>query len=72
MVAGVRIPTLAAGLSTPEDFDAGITDLMRTAEADGVFSYTLYKSVAVATGTQQADRPARDEKHLPGEVLAAA
>ena len=48
MVAGVRIPALAAGLSTPEGFDAGIADLLRTAEPDGVFSYTFYKAVAVA------------------------
>ena len=48
MVAGVRTPALAAGLSTAEDFDAGIADLLLTAEADGMFSYTFYKAVAVA------------------------
>ena len=48
MVAGVRTPALAAGLSTTEAFDTGITDLMRTAERDGVFSYTFYKAVGVA------------------------
>lgn len=46
MVAGVRTPALAAGLTTPERFDAGIEDLLRTAEPDGVFSYTFYKATA--------------------------
>lgn len=48
MVAGVRTPALAAGLSTPQHFDRGIADLLRTAETDGVFSYTFYKAVATA------------------------
>lgn len=48
MVAGVRTPALAAALSTPQDFDAGIDDLLRTAEPDGVFSYTFYKVTATA------------------------
>ncbi len=46
MVAGVRVPALAAGLSEAECFDTGIADLLRTAEPDGVFSYTFYKAVA--------------------------
>jgi SAM-dependent methyltransferase len=48
MVAGVRTPALAAGLTTAEAFDAGVAGLLRTAESDGVFSYTFYKAVAVA------------------------
>lgn len=48
MVAGVRTPALAAALTTPQDFDTGITDLLRTAEPDGVFSYTFYKATAAA------------------------
>lgn len=48
MVAGVRTPALAAGLTTPDRFDAGIADLLRTAEADGVFSYTFYKGTGTA------------------------
>ena len=48
MVAGVRTPALAAGLATPQGFDDGIADLLRTAEPDGVFSYTFYKAAATA------------------------
>jgi hypothetical protein len=29
------------------DFDQGIADLYRTAEADGVFCYTFFKASAV-------------------------
>lgn len=48
MVAGVRTPALAAGLLDEETFERGVTDLLRTSEPDGVFSYTFYKGVAVA------------------------
>jgi SAM-dependent methyltransferase len=43
---GVREPAIAAGLSDPEGFDAGITALGRAAEPDGVFCYTFFKAVA--------------------------
>ncbi|HEX3712096.1 MAG TPA: methyltransferase domain-containing protein [Trebonia sp.] len=46
MVEGIRQPALAAGLSTAERFDAGVADLLRTAEPDGVFSYTFFKGTA--------------------------
>jgi SAM-dependent methyltransferase len=46
MIEGVREPALAAGLIEPERFDAGVRDLHRTAEADGVFCYTFFKGVA--------------------------
>lgn len=46
MVEGVREPAIAQGLSTPAAFDAGLAALRRTAEADGVFSYTFFKAVA--------------------------
>jgi hypothetical protein len=46
MIAGVREPAIAAGLSDPERFDAGITALGRAAEPDGVFCYTFFKAVA--------------------------
>ena len=36
---------IAAGLTEPESFDAGIRDLYRTTEADGVFCYTFFKGV---------------------------
>jgi hypothetical protein len=45
MIEGVRESALAAGLMKPEDFDAGIQALYRTAEADGVFCYTFFKAV---------------------------
>jgi 2-polyprenyl-3-methyl-5-hydroxy-6-metoxy-1,4-benzoquinol methylase len=45
MIAGVRAAALAAGLIAPERFDAGVRDLLRTTEADGVFCYTFFKGV---------------------------
>jgi SAM-dependent methyltransferase len=45
MIEGIREPALAAGLIEPESFDAGIRDLHRTTEADGVFCYTFFKGV---------------------------
>ncbi len=56
MVAGVREPALAAGLITPERFDAGVRDLLRTAEPDGTFSYTFFR----ATGTRAGSRTSED------------
>jgi ubiquinone/menaquinone biosynthesis C-methylase UbiE len=46
MIAGVREPALAAGLTDAATFDRGIRDLHRTAEPDGVFCYTFFKAVA--------------------------
>ncbi|WP_354701766.1 methyltransferase [Paraconexibacter sp. AEG42_29] len=48
MIEGVREPAIAAGLIASADFDAGIRDLHRTAEPDGVFSYTFFKGVGRA------------------------
>ena len=45
MVEGVRDSAIAAGLTTPDAFDAGIRALHRTAEPDGVFCYTFFKAV---------------------------
>jgi SAM-dependent methyltransferase len=45
MIEGVRESALHAGLIEPEAFDAGVRDLYRTAEADGVFCYTFFKGV---------------------------
>jgi SAM-dependent methyltransferase len=45
MVEGIREPAVAAGLIEPETFDAGVRDLHRTTEVDGVFCYTFFKSV---------------------------
>ncbi len=46
MIEGVREPAIAAGLTAPEAFDAGVRDLRRTADdASGVFCYTFFKGV---------------------------
>jgi SAM-dependent methyltransferase len=45
MIEGAREPAIAAGLIEPEGFDAGVQDLHRTTEADGVFCYTFFKGV---------------------------
>jgi SAM-dependent methyltransferase len=52
MIEGVREPAIAAGLSEPASFDAGIRDLHRTSEVDGVFCYTFFKGL----GTSQSRR----------------
>ena len=41
---------LAAGLLTPERFDAGVAALERTATPQGTFNYTFFKAVAAAPG----------------------
>jgi hypothetical protein len=46
MVEGVRDDAVAAGLISADLFDAGVRDLRRTTEADGVFCYTFFKGVA--------------------------
>jgi SAM-dependent methyltransferase len=45
MIEGVRESAIEAGITDPEGFDAGVRDLYRTAEADGVFCYTFFKGV---------------------------
>ena len=45
MIEGVRESAIQAGIVEPMAFDAGIRDLYRTAEADGVFCYTFFKGV---------------------------
>ncbi len=45
MIEGVRESAIAAGLIEPPSFDAGVRDLHRTTEADGVFCYTFFKGV---------------------------
>ncbi|MFD8753807.1 methyltransferase domain-containing protein [Kitasatospora sp. NPDC059577] len=47
MVEAVRAEALAAGLSTPDDFDRGIAELRRAAGPGGTFHYTFFKAVAV-------------------------
>lgn len=45
MIEGIRESAIAANLTNPESFDAGVQDLHRTTEADGVFCYTFFKGV---------------------------
>ena len=45
MIEGVRDAAIAAGLSDPAAFDAGVRDLYRAMEPDGVFCYTFFKAV---------------------------
>ncbi len=45
MIEGVREAAIAAQLIEPERFDAGVRDLHRTTEADGVFCYAFFKGV---------------------------
>jgi SAM-dependent methyltransferase len=45
MIEGVREAAIDAGLIEPETFDAGIRDLYRTTQEDGVFCYTFFKGV---------------------------
>jgi hypothetical protein len=56
MIEGIRDPALSARLIEPADFDAGIRDLHRTTEADGVFCYTFFKGVG------EKGRPGRVEE----------
>lgn len=49
MIEGVRKPAIDAGLMSAADFDRGIADLYRSAEADGVFNYMFFKATAVKT-----------------------
>jgi SAM-dependent methyltransferase len=50
MIEGVRESALAAGLIDAPSFDAGVRDLHRTAEEDGVFCYTFFKGVGWKMG----------------------
>jgi SAM-dependent methyltransferase len=45
MIEGIRDAAIASGLSNATAFDAGVRDLLRTTEADGVFCYTFFKGV---------------------------
>jgi trans-aconitate methyltransferase len=53
MIEGVRQSALEAGLSAVADFDQGVADLYRTAEADGVFCYTFFKARARKSPRQE-------------------
>ena len=50
MIAGVRDGAIQSGMISAHAFDAGIRALDRAAEPDGVFCYTFFKGVGVASG----------------------
>jgi SAM-dependent methyltransferase len=60
MIEGIRKSSLESGIMTEADFDKGVADLYRTAEADGVFCYTFFKAIAV--------KNSRDEQCAPWPV----
>jgi SAM-dependent methyltransferase len=45
MIEGIRAAAIEKSLIEPARFDAGIRDLYRTTEPDGVFCYTFFKAV---------------------------
>jgi len=47
MIEGVRESALEAGIAEKREFETGIHDLYRTAEADGVFCYTFFKAIGL-------------------------
>lgn len=50
MVEGVRQSAIETGLADPKAFDAGVRDLHRTTQADGVFCYTFFKATGKKRG----------------------
>jgi SAM-dependent methyltransferase len=47
MIEGVREKAIEAGLIEERDWEAGIEDLRRTAQEEGVFCYTFFKGIGV-------------------------
>jgi ubiquinone/menaquinone biosynthesis C-methylase UbiE len=47
MIEGVREKAVKQGLLDTPTFEKGILDLHRTAESDGVFSYTFFKAIGI-------------------------
>jgi ubiquinone/menaquinone biosynthesis C-methylase UbiE len=64
MIEGIRKSSLESGLISEDDFDKGVADLYRTAEADGVFCYTFFKASAVNNS--------HAKNGAPGEAPCAA
>ena len=56
MIEGIRESAVSAGLIEPESFDAGVHDLHRTTEADGVFCYTFFKGVGEKRSSEPVKR----------------
>ncbi|WP_344583201.1 methyltransferase domain-containing protein [Streptomyces lunalinharesii] len=72
MVESVRDEALAAGLTSPADWDRGLADLRRAAEPGGTFHYTFFKAVAVAPAARPADEAAPVAAPAPPAAAAAS
>jgi ubiquinone/menaquinone biosynthesis C-methylase UbiE len=46
MIEGIRDAALDAEIIDPATFDAGVRDLHRTTDPDGIFCYTFFKAIA--------------------------
>lgn len=62
MVESVRDDALAAGLTTPTDWNRGIADLHRTADDGGTFHYTFFKALAMKPPGGAAARSFRTDR----------
>ncbi len=62
MIEGIRKSVRGSGLMSDADFDRGIADLYRTAEADGVFCYTFFRAGGV-NDSHAEQRVPRDAPH---------
>jgi SAM-dependent methyltransferase len=47
MVEGVRDAAISSGMISAAEWESGISDLRRTADEDGTFSYTFFKGIGV-------------------------
>ncbi|MEO0333309.1 MAG: SAM-dependent methyltransferase, partial [Bacteroidota bacterium] len=47
MIQGMSEDLLSEEILTKSDLQEGIQGLLRTAESDGVFSYTFFKAIAI-------------------------
>ena len=55
MIEGIGKLALESGIMSEADFDKGVADLYRTAEAGGVFCYTFFKAGAVNNSRAEQD-----------------
>ena len=47
MIEGIGEAAVNAGIIEQRDFEAGVMDLYRTAEENGVFCYTFFKAIGI-------------------------
>lgn len=72
MIEGVRDSAIGAGIVEPEVFDAGIRDLYRTAERDGVFCYTFFKAVGTQPPRAEQDAPTNGNQPIRSAATRAS